>query len=172
MGEGDWRGPTWPFGTHHVDGGGEYWHTWVSMCFCRPHPPHVGGGLVNDDFFNTYRQRLGRSAKRTDATKSIMSNYNVPHLMSAKHNKLRTHRNYLHVSQVDTLIMEFASGQNLTPPSSFSCWYGVVVLWMKLFPHHVAVSPTKTLTRLQCTFTKETLSGNVALWNYGGGGGE
>jgi hypothetical protein len=37
IGLGEGRGPTWPSGTHHVDGG--VWNAWVSMCLtaCANH---------------------------------------------------------------------------------------------------------------------------------------
>jgi hypothetical protein len=53
IGLGEGRGPTWPFGTHHVDGG--VWNAWVYACANRTRPTRA-----------STRRELGSEASRNE----------------------------------------------------------------------------------------------------------
>jgi hypothetical protein len=65
IGLGEGRGPSWPLGTHHVDGG--VWNAWVFACVNNTRPTRGTRrelGLevsINEEFVNMHRQTPHRS---------------------------------------------------------------------------------------------------------------
>jgi hypothetical protein len=67
IGLGEGRGPIWPLGTHHVDGG--VWNAWV--CACTNHTRSTRGTRQevgsevdrNEEFINIYRQTPHKSSQ-------------------------------------------------------------------------------------------------------------
>jgi hypothetical protein len=66
IGSGEGRGPTWPLGTHQVDGG--VWNAWICACANHTRPTRgtrreLGSEVNrNGELVNIYRQTLNKSS--------------------------------------------------------------------------------------------------------------
>jgi hypothetical protein len=76
IGLGEGRGPTWPLGTHHVDGGVR--NAWV--CVCANHTRATRGTRRelgsqvnrNEELVNTYRQTPHKSSQEVSRLRWVL----------------------------------------------------------------------------------------------------
>jgi hypothetical protein len=64
IGFGEGRGPTWPFRTHHVDGG--VWNVWV-LCACANHTRPTRGTGRKLGFLNQHECKIGKDTSTNPA---------------------------------------------------------------------------------------------------------
>jgi hypothetical protein len=74
LGEG--RGPTWPFGRHHVDGG--VWNAWVCACanhtrLTRRTRRELGSEISrSEELVNSYRKTLHKSPLEVSRIRRVL----------------------------------------------------------------------------------------------------
>ena len=76
IGLGEGRGPTWPLGTHHVDGG--VWNAWVCACANHTRPTRgtrreLGSEVnSNEELVNIYRQTPHKSSQEVSRLRWVL----------------------------------------------------------------------------------------------------
>jgi hypothetical protein len=76
IGLGEGRGPTWPLGTHHVDGG--VWNAWVCACANHTRPTRgtrreLGSEVNrNEELVNIYRQTPHKSSQEVSRLRWVL----------------------------------------------------------------------------------------------------
>jgi hypothetical protein len=76
IGFGEGRGPTWPLGTHHVDGGAR--NAWVCACAKHTRPTRgtrreLGSEIsMNDELVNIYRQTPHKSPHEVSRIRRVL----------------------------------------------------------------------------------------------------